>query len=307
MHAVEVVGGAEAGEVFGRVIAAAGAEADVVDVNRHAAGGSGTEQAYRCRSPSGTPGEGAGSGPPRAELRLANRPTTCEGASRCARGTPDELIARLATLVPPPRTHALRYHGHFAPNAKHRGRVVPASAGTPSVCEHRPEKPVAPEAPGELRAAPSGFRLTPPEGPAARSTPGESRRPSPRYRVPWAELQRKVFAIDVITCPRCQGRLEVIAFIAEPTIARRILDHLGLASQAPPVARARSPDEPRTLAPARTTRPATPSTTSEQGRIRRPRHAKPVRCRARRPRRRSPCGASAQRARLIRVEGLLNQ
>jgi hypothetical protein len=53
-----------------------------------------------------------------------------------------------------------------------------------------------------------------------------------------------VFAIDVLTCPRCQGRLELIAFIAEPTIARRILDHLGLASQAPPIARARSPDEP---------------------------------------------------------------
>jgi hypothetical protein len=52
-----------------------------------------------------------------------------------------------------------------------------------------------------------------------------------------------VFAIDVLTCPRCQGRLELIAFIAEPTVARRILDHLGLASQAPPIARARSSDE----------------------------------------------------------------
>jgi hypothetical protein len=46
----------------------------------------------------------------------------------------------------------------------------------------------------------------------------------------------------VLACPRCQGRLEVIAFIAEPTVARRILDHLGLASQAPPIARARAPD-----------------------------------------------------------------
>jgi hypothetical protein len=25
--------------------------------------------------------------------------------------TPDELLSRIATLVPPPRTHALRYHG----------------------------------------------------------------------------------------------------------------------------------------------------------------------------------------------------
>ena len=65
----------------------------------------------------------------------------------------------------------------------------------------------------------------------------------PRYRVPWAELLRKVFAIDVLECPRCQGRLEIVAFIAEPTVARRILDHLGLASQAPPIERARAPDE----------------------------------------------------------------
>ena len=28
--------------------------------------------------------------------------------------TPDQLQARIATLVPPPRTHALRYHGLFA-------------------------------------------------------------------------------------------------------------------------------------------------------------------------------------------------
>jgi hypothetical protein len=178
------------------------------------------------------------------EGRLLYRMKRPRGGSLYLLLSPDELLARLATLVPPPRTHALRYHGLFAPNAKHRGRVVPASAVTLPACEHRPAKRVASKAPGESRAAPTAFRLTPPEGPADGSAPMNSRRPSPRYRVPWAELLRKVFAIDVLTCPRCQGRLELIAFIAEPTIARRILDHLGLASQAPPIARARSPDEP---------------------------------------------------------------
>jgi hypothetical protein len=62
-----------------------------------------------------------------------------------------------------------------------------------------------------------------------------------RYRVPWAELLRKVFALDVLECPRCAGRLEVVAYIAEPTVARRILDHLGLASQGPPLARGPGP------------------------------------------------------------------
>jgi hypothetical protein len=30
--------------------------------------------------------------------------------------------------------------------------------------------------------------------------------------------------------PRCAGRLELIAFINEPAVAKKILDHLGLAS-----------------------------------------------------------------------------
>jgi hypothetical protein len=158
--------------------------------------------------------------------------------------TPDELLSRLATLVPPPRTHALRYHGVFAPNSKHRRRVVPAK-GTSAGCRSLPgdaadqdgRRCAVPEPSGQGTAS---FRLTPPntgaDAPSCHS-------PAPRYRVPWAELLRKVFALDVLECPRCQGRLELIAFIAEPTVARRILDHLGLASRAPPIARARAPDE----------------------------------------------------------------
>jgi hypothetical protein len=44
--------------------------------------------------------------------------------------------------------------------------------------------------------------------------------------------------------PPLRRPLELIAFISEPDVARRILDHLGLASQAPPLARARAPDDP---------------------------------------------------------------
>jgi hypothetical protein len=47
----------------------------------------------------------------------------------------------------------------------------------------------------------------------------------------------------VLACPSCAGRLEIIAFIAEAGVAKRILDHLGMDSQAPPVARARAPGD----------------------------------------------------------------
>jgi hypothetical protein len=54
------------------------------------------------------------------------------------------------------------------------------------------------------------------------------------YRVPWAALLQKVFDVDVLACPQCGGRLRLIAFIAEPAVARKILDHLGLDSTGPP-------------------------------------------------------------------------
>ena len=66
---------------------------------------------------------------------------------------------------------------------------------------------------------------------------------APRYRVPWADLLRKVFAIDVQECPRCAGRLELIAFIADGGVARRILAHLGLATHPPPMAKARTAED----------------------------------------------------------------
>jgi len=42
------------------------------------------------------------------------------------------------------------------------------------------------------------------------------------YRVPWADLLKKVFAIDVLACPECGGRPRLIAFVAESAVAKRI-------------------------------------------------------------------------------------
>ena len=41
---------------------------------------------------------------------------------------PRELLRRLATLVPPPRAHLVRYHGVFGPASKWRREIVPAAA-----------------------------------------------------------------------------------------------------------------------------------------------------------------------------------
>ena len=44
----------------------------------------------------------------------------------------------------------------------------------------------------------------------------------------WAALMRRAFDLDVLACPRCAGRLRLIATVEEPGVVRKILAHLGL-------------------------------------------------------------------------------
>jgi hypothetical protein len=45
---------------------------------------------------------------------------------------------------------------------------------------------------------------------------------------------KRSYALDVLSCPRCQGPMRLIAVIDNPLVARRILVHLGLPARAPP-------------------------------------------------------------------------
>ncbi len=62
-------------------------------------------------------------------------------------------------------------------------------------------------------------------------------------RVDWARLLRRSFDVDVMQCPRCQGRLRVLAVITEREPIQRILAHLAIPIDAPPPARARDPTD----------------------------------------------------------------
>jgi hypothetical protein len=46
----------------------------------------------------------------------------------------------------------------------------------------------------------------------------------------WAALMRRAFDLDVLRCPRCAGRRELIATIDDPAVIHRILAHLALPS-----------------------------------------------------------------------------
>jgi hypothetical protein len=108
----------------------------------------------------------------------------------------------------------VRFHGQLAPHAKGRDEVVPHP------------QPASPS-PDELSA------------PAPHPSPGG---PS-AYRLPWAVLLARTFAVDVLTCPRCGAPRRLIAVITEPRVIRSILERLGLPPEPPPRSAARPPPQ----------------------------------------------------------------
>ena len=56
-------------------------------------------------------------------------------------------------------------------------------------------------------------------------------------RLAWAELLKRAWRLDALACPKCGGRMGLIAVILDPSVAEKIITHLGLASRAPPAPR----------------------------------------------------------------------
>ena len=63
----------------------------------------------------------------------------------------------------------------------------------------------------------------------------------PRTNRLWAELMQQSFGFDVLVCPRCGDRLELIALIDDPKVICRIVSHLGLPADIPAARPARPP------------------------------------------------------------------
>ena len=133
---------------------------------------------------------------------------------------PIAFLRRLAALIPAPYTNLVRYHGVFANRSRSRKRLPPP----PSIED---DQQMLPDEEDNEDAADDGQHDSPP-----------SKRPR---RLAWAQLMRRVLDIDVLTCPKCAGSMVIIAFITDPSVLTRILDHLKLPSTSPPLAPARSP------------------------------------------------------------------
>jgi hypothetical protein len=44
----------------------------------------------------------------------------------------------------------------------------------------------------------------------------------------WAGMIRKVYEVDPMVCPKCGGKMKVVAFITDYPAVDRIIDHLTL-------------------------------------------------------------------------------
>jgi hypothetical protein len=122
---------------------------------------------------------------------------------------PPSLLCRLAASVPPPKLHTVRYASVLAPASKLRARIVPTPAAAP----------VNDTAPSCAHGARSG---------------------GSHYR-PWAELLKRTFEVDVLQCPRCKGRMKLVARVTDPKSIARVLRHLKEPTDPPAREPARGP------------------------------------------------------------------
>jgi hypothetical protein len=130
-----------------------------------------------------------------------------------------EFLEKLAALIPAPRAHLVRFHGVLAPAAKWRPLIVPAA-----------HEPLTAEV---VRGGEAECKH------ACEQEKEKSRR---RRNYAWAELMKRVWAVDVLECPRCFGRMRLVAALHAEKALYRILECLGLPCRAPPVSPARRSD-----------------------------------------------------------------
>ena len=116
-------------------------------------------------------------------------------------------MAKLAALVPRPRTNLTRFHGVLAPNSRYRESVTPLSTR-------------------QVKPATADVEADGPDEPDLRA--------GRRKGLFWAKRLKRVFNIDVSVCSACGGPMGIVASIEDPMVIGKILSHLEAKSCALP-------------------------------------------------------------------------
>jgi len=178
---------------------------------------------------------------PDGQVRLALlRPWPGPGGRTEILLDPVNFLRRLAVLVPAPFQNMIAYHGVFANRSKLR--------------------PLLPKPPARIR-----FEVAQAETHAPLpATPADNSCDRPR-RLSWAKLLRRVLDVDALACARCAAPMIVLAFLTDPPVVHRILDHLHLPSAPPAITPAvtmdndHEPDWDEDGAPSQRVKPRPPS------------------------------------------------
>jgi len=112
--------------------------------------------------------------------------------------TKEEFLEKLAALIPPPRTHLVRWNGIFRSNSPERKLIAP-----------KPE-------------VKKGFQFR--EQQECHTKPKNHA---------WSKVLALVFKIDVTKCVHCEGKLRAVAAIQDRDEITRYLIHLGIDHEAP--------------------------------------------------------------------------
>ncbi len=122
--------------------------------------------------------------------------------------TPLELMERLAAIIPKPRTHQIRFHGFLASNSKIRSLVATSRKKKKEVEDKKVRA-------GEIKKEDSVLTKA--------------------GKIKWAQLLKRVFNTDIEKCTECGGRLRILAAITKSADIKRILTHVGIDPNPPPV------------------------------------------------------------------------
>jgi hypothetical protein len=148
------------------------------------------------------------------------RPWPNPAGANCLILQPTEFLRRLAALIPAPYTNLVRYHGVFAARSSAYARLPkpPSRVPRPGVLpSHDAQPPAVPMTSTAL--PPDSNPVAPPRNRHRKST--------------WAQLLRRVFFLDALSCPRCDTTMVVLALLSDPTVVRKILLHLELPANLP--------------------------------------------------------------------------
>ncbi len=113
---------------------------------------------------------------------------------------PTEFLARVIMHVPEPRRRLVRYYWTYSnvSRGKRRRQAEAATCVLSRDGEHAPSARADRDQSPDVRA----------------------------FRRSWAQLIKRVYEVDPLVCPKCQGEMRIIAFIVDHDVVDAILRHI---------------------------------------------------------------------------------